>query len=441
MSLKKRVNAALQAFLFVFAFGFFSLPVDSRAQVRAARIVRASPTGAVQVRRVRIKRPSPKGEKNLFSSGAGTSKTPWIIRSASQLTAFARSISEGQTYAGKTVRLAASLDLNTVRWVPAGLFSGGIRPFKGTFDGGGHVISGLKVGQALSGTTGFFALLDGARIIRLRLDDVDISGQDNVGALAGLVSNSEFVDCAVSGTVKGNEAVGGLAGTVESSRLKNSSFVGDVQGQAARIGGLLGAADAASLTDCSTSGTVRGSEVVGGIAGVLRNVRITRGSSQAMSVRGTLDVGGVAGMGEPGLSLERFVFEGSVEGRERTGGLIGQMREGTAADCVVMGEVVGGEQTGGAAGLMSGGLLRRCSVRASVLGAVGVGGLAGRMERGSAERSSSEGGVKGGEAVGGLVGQMRNGVLSDCAVSGGVSAAFGSGHEVGVREGRQPRGM
>ena len=66
----------------------------------------------------------------------------FYINTAEQLARFAYMMnSEGRLFAGKTVRLIADIDLSAHYWVPIG--NKEARAFAGTFDGGGHTISGV----------------------------------------------------------------------------------------------------------------------------------------------------------------------------------------------------------------------------------------------------------------------------------------------------------
>ena len=48
---------------------------------------------------------------SLFAGGAGTLKSPYVIRSGAQLAAFSSSVNSGNTYAGKYIKLDADVDL------------------------------------------------------------------------------------------------------------------------------------------------------------------------------------------------------------------------------------------------------------------------------------------------------------------------------------------
>ena len=84
----------------------------------------------------------------------------YTLTTAEQLAGLAVLVTkQGVTFEGKAVRLAADVDLDAHQWFPIGCNEAnywGQSPFKGTFDGGGHAISNLRIengwhGQALFG--------------------------------------------------------------------------------------------------------------------------------------------------------------------------------------------------------------------------------------------------------------------------------------------------
>ena len=71
------------------------------------------------------------------------------IGSYAELKAFADAVNGGDGFEGKTVLLTADISLGgeSSPWTPIGA-SG--TPFKGSFDGGGHIVSGLYINTTAS---------------------------------------------------------------------------------------------------------------------------------------------------------------------------------------------------------------------------------------------------------------------------------------------------
>ncbi len=93
------------------------------------------------------------------------------------------------SFANKTVNLRANIDLGNNDWTPIGVYSGmSIVPFSGTFNGNGHVVSGLHCDLTV---TGYYAVggLFGATT------DATITGVEVRGDILGK-PNTSFVEAA-----------------------------------------------------------------------------------------------------------------------------------------------------------------------------------------------------------------------------------------------------
>ena len=144
---------------------------------------------------------------------------------------------------GKTdinITLTADIDLTGKGWTPIGTDYD--NSYTGTFDGGGHTITGLTV-TTNDKYAGLFGYLNRAGTVKnVVMEGVQItSNQIYGGSIGGVVGSSwgTIENCSVSGSVSGTVYVGGVAG--------------------AQIGG--------SITGCSSSATVKGMVDVGGVAG------------------------------------------------------------------------------------------------------------------------------------------------------------------------------
>lgn len=174
------------------------------------------------------------------------------------------------------LHVTADLDLSSLD-APLGLGADGVcTPFRGTFDGDGHVLQHLSVTAA---SAGLFCALEGAQIVNVTLDSsCTVTGNDTtdarVGAIAAAVTGGHVVLEGVksSATVKGGAATGstgaaagGLVGAVTGDdvvlELMHCSNAGTVsaEGTGARSAGLVGASSGAramvGLLDCTNTGT------------------------------------------------------------------------------------------------------------------------------------------------------------------------------------------
>ena len=138
------------------------------------------------------------------------------------------------------ITLTADIDLTGKDWTPIGTDYD--NSYKGTFDGGGHTITGLTF-TTNDEYAGLFGWLNRAGTVKnVVMEGVQItSNQIYGGSIGGVVGYSwgTIENCSVSGSVSGTVYVGGVVGV--------------------QIGG--------SITGCSSSATVKGTVDVGGVAG------------------------------------------------------------------------------------------------------------------------------------------------------------------------------
>ena len=144
---------------------------------------------------------------------------------------------------GKTdinITLDKNIDLTGKDWTPIGTDYD--KSYKGTFDGGGHTITGLTFTRN-DKYAGLFGWLNKAGTVKnVVMEGVQItSNQIYGGSIGGVAGYSwgTIENCSVSGSVSGTVYVGGVVG--------------------AQIDG--------SITGCSSSATVKGTVDVGGVAG------------------------------------------------------------------------------------------------------------------------------------------------------------------------------
>lgn len=138
------------------------------------------------------------------------------------------------------ITLTADIDLTGKDWTPIGTDYD--NSYKGTFDGGGHTITGLTF-TTNDEYAGLFGWLNRAGTVKnVVMEGVQItSHQIYGGSIGGVVGSGwgTIENCSVSGSVSGTVYVGGVVGV--------------------QIGG--------SITGCSSSATVKGTVDVGGVAG------------------------------------------------------------------------------------------------------------------------------------------------------------------------------
>ena len=162
----------------------------------------------------------------------------YTVTSANGLMNIAELVNGGKT--DINITLTADIDLTSKNWTPIGTSFD--NSYKGTFDGGGHTITGLTF-TTNDEYAGLFGYLNRAGTVKnVVMEGVQItSNQIYGGSIGGVVGSSwgTIENCSVSGSISGTVYVGGVVGV--------------------QIGG--------SITGCSSSATVKGMVDVGGVAG------------------------------------------------------------------------------------------------------------------------------------------------------------------------------
>lgn len=141
--------------------------------------------------------------------------------------------------------------------------------FTGTFDGLGHVISGLTINRSSTNYVGLFGATSVAKLSNIGLSGGAVTGNDSTGALVGKMASSSTINNAYSSAaVTGARWTGGLAGDMAtSSTITNAYTTGTVSGTRF-VGGLVGRVNnGASITNAYASGAVTAAAVGGGLFG------------------------------------------------------------------------------------------------------------------------------------------------------------------------------
>ena len=205
------------------------------------------------------------------------------------------------------ITLDTDIDLSGKDWTPIGTDYD--NSYKGTFDGGGHTITGLTF-TTNDEYAGLFGWLNRAGTVKnVVMEGVQItSNQIYGGSIGGVVGSSwgTIENCSVSGNVSGTVYVGGVVGV--------------------QIGG--------SITGCSSSATVKGMVDVGGVAGqtnssaTLTACYATGNVTIEIAPKKNIAGGGLVGMNAGSSLLACYATgnvtsTGSSTGYVHIGGLLG----------------------------------------------------------------------------------------------------------------------
>ncbi|MGV0908444.1 beta strand repeat-containing protein, partial [Martelella sp. FOR1707] len=191
--------------------------------------------------------------------------------------------------------------------------------FRGTFDGDGHVISGLTINRPGTDYVGLFGYNASPSTLRnVGLEGGSILGNDFVGGLAGFDVGRTISNAYATGTVSGGSYVGGLVGYFRGIKISNTYASGRVSGDK-YVGGLVGL-NGGTIINTYASGSVSGDTNVGGLAGY--NSTSIFNAYATGSVSGRNGVGGLVGHISSGMIFNAYAT-GSVSGRNGVGGLAG----------------------------------------------------------------------------------------------------------------------
>ena len=313
--------------------------------------------------------------KDYFSTEG---KTTLYISNETQLRAFAQYVNEGNNCEGKIIKLSKDIQLNTnEEWVPIGRGSTATeaaKPFKGTFDGQGHVIRGLnfnrnnKTYNELS-YVGLFGYALNATIKNIKIADSNFNIEyatstdifnsmiegDNanikeiefefmgndwydfnfkykyLGGIAGYIDDNSVIDnCTIEDNVNinGLSYVGGIAGFSKNSIIKNCMNKSKISAFMI-VGGIVGKVNGdldTSLTDDSgvldfskaKVGKILNCENIGNIRGILGNAGGIAGRIENNSIiQSSINKGGIE------TAKSKIKYNGGEYDPENTGGIAG----------------------------------------------------------------------------------------------------------------------
>ena len=214
------------------------------------------------------------GTFNTPMTGSGTESDPYQIGTAAGLKWFRDKVNNAKTKEETKICavLTANIDLNNEPWTPIGNYTEGNQIYyEGTFDGGGHTISGLNVtGEFVY--AGLFGTVKGGTIKSLTVAGKvsHSNSQCIVGGIVGYASNAVIKNCSNHCSVTGRitSIIGGIAGFNSSGAIIDCYNVGTISGinYAEAIGGIVGS-NSGTISNCYNVGTVSNYTSVGEIAG------------------------------------------------------------------------------------------------------------------------------------------------------------------------------
>ncbi len=355
--------------------------------------------------------------KEAFAGGSGTEQDPWLIATAEQLDNIRNYL--GETHGDKYFKQTANIDLNVSPyntgggWEPIGYDWDNC--FSGTYEGGDeYEISGLYINRSDSDNQGLFGYLREAEINNTAIVNVNVTGQDHTGALAGTKFSSVIENCSSSGVITGNNRVGGLVGYFNENSIKNSHSSCSVLGMGDNVGGLAGGSFSNSVIDnCYSTGNVEGNKNTGGLIGeAFDNTIVLYSYSNGEVIGNSNCAGGLVGRNYGTIEYSYSASNVNCSGNYG-GGLVGYND---------IGSLIKNSYSKG-------------NLTVTGTGTMWFGGLAGIITDSEIQSSYSTGIVTGNERTGGLTGQIQNSTISNCYSTGLVEGTDDTGGLLGYYNG------
>lgn len=299
-------------------------------------------------------------------AGAENNTRVLSIGTAEELASFSENCTLDAFSKGLSVTLTANISVTGTDFSPVPIFYG-------SFDGGGHTISGLDI-DSVGSKLGLFRRVETGAVVKGLIVSGKASPTGSAGSV-GLIAGENrglISSCSVSGSVTGGTDVGGvvgknLAGGVVS--LCNSEVV--VSGSL-HIGGIAGF-NAGLIENCVNSGEINTS---------INGVRPSAGLSEITDIPGVVDDVVTEAVTESGENTEEYGPEATMLTDISDAGGIAGRSTGSIRFCSNSGTVGYnhvGYNNGGIAGLQNG-IIAECENSGDIFGRKDVGGIVGQFE-------------------------------------------------------------
>jgi hypothetical protein len=239
---------------------------------------------------------------NQIPGGDGSS-TPYQINGLNQLYWLSQNSSVWSSDFEQITNITATA---TESWDGGAGFTpigNGSTYFTGTYDGNNYSISDLTITRNSTYNVALFGgVRDNGIISRTHLNNVNISGDYNVGGVVGYLMQGDVSKCSSTGSISGKRYSGGIVGAMNSGTISEcftSATINLLSGRDGDgMGGLTGYSFG-TINNCYSSGNVNGGTRVGGLIGYAANNTSTINCYSTGSVSGTSSVGGLIGNAAP----------------------------------------------------------------------------------------------------------------------------------------------
>ena len=238
----------------------------------------------------------------------------YVIESEDDLVKLAEKTNSGMLDDGCEFVLGCSLDLSSIdNWTSIGKESAGATSFRGTIDGNGYVIRGLKQ-ETSEDIAGLFGFVTGDFTVKnLGIEDAEINADYDSSALAGILAgyieadNINISNCYTTGDINSGYITGGMFGLAGAN---GSTFDMDncytnvtIKGLTNWSGGISGQFNCTSgtinMTNCEAQGNIQasGKSIYNGIGSFIANTINIQNSGFTGNIYGSANTS-MAGIGD-----------------------------------------------------------------------------------------------------------------------------------------------
>ncbi len=345
-------------------------------------------------------------------------------------------LNDGKIIDEKGALVADSTKLH--KWTPIGNSS---VAFTGTFDGDGHTVSGMFI-NTTSSHNGLFGNSSGTiqnltvadswvsggkytagvvgynvGTIENALNTASITASDNcVGGVVGSSAQRQYKYNSIlnkvvnKGIIVGKNNVGGVAGCVTNVTVDGAENSAPIEGFG-YIGGVFGGIGSSSKNDLKNlrnTGNISGSHFVGGISGHCGGYLTINSTNNTSSYSCPKGINAwICG------SIQFAHNESKIIGERYIGGIIGEVCYGTISKLSNNGDIIGVGGTGGIVSSMSYTKTNSVYNTGNIYGKNYVGGIIGYNQEGVTSSAYSTGKVDGDSLVGLMIGYNYNTTMAD----------------------------
>ena len=291
-----------------------------------------------------------------------SSETEFVLSTAEQLAGFSELVNDGTTFQGKTVILDSDIILNSgsiqksddgysfvteneealKEWTPIGVYkSSSSRGFRGTFDAGNSVISGLYM-DGDEDYQGLFGISYGSTIKNVRIENSLYITHDSIrtgGIIAGTPKNvggnvTITVDNCIADVIitdnkslSENVVAGGIVGSGRASvattntrvDVSNCLFKGTIDftgdGYKSNAAGIIGESGRrGTISECVNEGNVTANNSAAGICDYSRDLTAVSGCLNSGKITSDNYAGGILGETNATLTVQYCLNTGEISG-------------------------------------------------------------------------------------------------------------------------------